>query len=1042
MATSGRNVHMILETNGIRELTYYKQLLQPISPYRLCVRFSVHLPCINMEQILSLTALVLQEQQFCSVFVNYVPEYDAKAYSVYHKLIQFHEKIEDMPSVFPFALCITFPTGERAPWLPISQGNIQAFEPAFPSWTVVPETHDCEIHFLDEENTLPTDAVYCVGVHSVQVETDGTCSLGRIDGDSPFAPALVHEARLREDLPVPMRFMSLDEGKLWLSAFTQRAFAYEINGGPVRSPFGCEMSLEQKIRVRLKRLKPLTHSQDTQEGCHSLWQSRKDEIFTLYEHLSDNESKTVFLRKLKAELLGDTAYLAPSKYDLFAHPLLSDIPYEDGGQGRLRCQTLTQGDLKHVCAQIAWYRPAIEIILPSTHEWFDILATLTNTCTHYDIFLGQHGMKTALYGKPISQNNASLIAPPMRVRKGPPLLSLICKVTRDDETLLQTSTSVIELSSVLCCELIVLTDASIPKERVDELARTVPWLVRTYHTHEKVSLTQAYNEGLAVSQGEYVCFLRLGDTLNKDVLTQVARILEQEKNDLIICNKNAQKTVRIDGRNALKGFFSGTLGVPGTTNKIYRAALFRDFHISFSSLAQDMEDSVINVPIMYFSRTVRLFNADLVVQHDHASTLPSDEERFSAFIKGLEKLATFCQAHDVPIERDDIQSYVLRTFKDEESAVVNLLLEADAKDALESLLSDNVIRIMQNFQCLETYLFAQCIERATPGLEENHIHREQQRREPIYHVYEAASIDYEHTPALSCVIIVGEGDGVDCVQAFLDSMTDDLECVLIDNQGDADRETGEILKDYAELYPSVHLVQVDTGMCEHDCVAIGIRESHARAVTFMHGSDLPSRAFFENALQCLPSKISANGSIFSLEGDHRSTRDLSLLTEEVISGEDALNTFLQKNYVFDHTGIVFDRIFLQEIFEKTEPFFISDEEELLRNFLKNSTDIYFSKNGKIQIFQTKNRKLTITNLNITESFYKEISFIENIKKGRNLTKESFNYLHKNFTEKYIKLYNEFKEPNYIHIDNPSLFLYRFLLNEYAKNIGERAYGIS
>ncbi|MBO4335327.1 MAG: radical SAM protein, partial [Desulfovibrio sp.] len=71
LATSGRNVHMILETNGIRQLKYYGELLHPIAPRRMCVRFAVHLKYMDLEKLLTFVGFVVDKKQLCQVIINW-----------------------------------------------------------------------------------------------------------------------------------------------------------------------------------------------------------------------------------------------------------------------------------------------------------------------------------------------------------------------------------------------------------------------------------------------------------------------------------------------------------------------------------------------------------------------------------------------------------------------------------------------------------------------------------------------------------------------------------------------------------------------------------------------------------------------------------------------------------------------------------------------------------------------------------------------------------------------------------------------------------
>ncbi|MBO4311576.1 MAG: glycosyltransferase, partial [Desulfovibrionaceae bacterium] len=771
IATSGRNVRMILETNGIRLLKYYLSLLEPIAPKCLCVRFAVHLKYMELENALKFVGLVTDQKHLCQVILNWVPEYDEKAHLFYDKFTKFQR-------VNTFGVSVVFPMGGSAPWLENYAEQHKAVEPVFPSWTTVPGADgekDAQSAdgsgegFAGSGDNLIlefADEVSVVGVHAVQVAADGSCTLGLVNDDEPFAPKILQGAALRDDLPKAPGFESGEEAKSWLSDFTKRALAYEIDGGPVRNPLGNE-GLEQEVRFKLKRLAPLSNSQRKLKIYPELWLERKEEILKVFEALADGASRDVLLRRLKAQLFGQSAYFVRSDYAEFCHPSLSGIPFEaDGSHRRLRFENVKAGELKELRAKIAWYKPALEIVLPTSPEWLDILAELANTLPDYNLYLGQHGIKTVAYAK--SAKPRKRYHPiPLRTLDGNPLVSVIVKAAYDEEELGKTIDS-IEREGLPRYEIILVQDNPVMSETLEEFVRKNPWHVRAFRFNDDLSLSGAYDAGLDMAQGEYVCFLRCGDCVRDGALKEAVETLETEQADLLIFSR--EPACCMEGKTALSRYLTGELKTQGVSNKIYRTNVIHNYAIEIMDLPGNMEDDLFNLPMLHFSGKVVCQNGDLVIREereDYDEDEPTANERFDVFIKRLGRILDFCRANGIALDSPALKAHILRLFEEVEDDFASLVHEADESGTLGEFLTHDVLASIKIIPDIASRLFRKCLE--WQGKREDLpkvVMVDSTALETPFEEYAGVAKNYEHEPKLSFVITVSGSESLSLLESL------------------------------------------------------------------------------------------------------------------------------------------------------------------------------------------------------------------------------------------------------------------------------------
>ena len=939
LATSGRNVHMILETNGIRQIKYYDKLLLPVPQQRMCVRFGVHLKYMDIKKVLTFVGFVISQKQLCQVIINWVPEYDAKAQL-------FYEKLSRLQRLLSFGLSVAFPMGGEASWLRQYADNHLAYEPTFPSWTLLPGKDAQSVKkTYDSDSVLQFDeTVSCVGVNAVQVDHDGNCTTGFTQDDEPFAPKLLRKVPLRDDLPPAMAFDTMEEGEEWLKAFSQRALAYEINGGPVRNPLEND-SVEQKIRLKLRRLAPISGYQRKLTVYPELWRERREDIFQVYEALADDASREVLLRRVKAQLFGLSAYLVSSEYGQFCHPAFADIPYEAGAPSlrRLRFETVKAREFENLKAKITWYRPALELVLPSSPEWLEILTALTSTLPDYTFYLGQHGVQTICYAKSTTPRKHYQPVP-LRTIDGNPLVSIILKASDDEEALSKTIESV-EQERLARYEVIIVQDASTLTESLDELVRKNPRHIRAFRFDEDLSLSKAWDAGLDMAQGEYVCFARAGDQLQCGALQEAVNALEEEKSGLAIFTQDLSKSLVIEGKTALTRFLAGELPHKGVRNIVYRASLIYDYAIELMDLPGDLEDELFILPMLTFADKVSCIKGSLV-QEEEREDESTAEERFEVFTKNMGKIRAFCKAHGIASDSPEFKAYTTRLFNDIEEDFANLVHEADESESLDELLTQEVLADLKCVPDIARRLVSRCLARASKRSDLPKITLlEESTLSVSVEEYPSATQNYDVSPKLSLVLTVSDSESINLLESLIEEDMPTVECLVLNS--DESSETKDRLEDIADLYPNVRLWHTDGNISLLQVMRHAMKEARGCGVTFVKGKDELDSDFLESAIKAFSLKEHVDLAIFGLQNFAGEGRDLSSLEEGICDPGKVLGGFLEQEMSFDLRGFVFAKELLQKSFSDFEPVFPEEGDEYLLCALKNASKIYVSQTGSV-----------------------------------------------------------------------------------------------
>lgn len=892
IVTSGRNVHILLDTNGLRSHDYYKQILKGIPKGRLCVRIDVHCKYTKLEQLLVLIALIVEGGQYCRVNLNHIPAYADKAHILYEKLLEFRHTI-------PFALHMSFPLGGSADWQHSLQASFAAIcEPQFamPIWA--PPTPSASVW------EYIADGFSCMGAHSVHVEPDGVFTLGLHHSDQPFTSQVMEDALLRPALPPAPCFASAEEAHAWLEAFRVRALRYELDGGAVRHPLHTDMDEEQQLRVRLKRLNAASSYRRKRPPQPALWQERKPDVLRAFACLKDEDSRTVFLRCLKAQLLGDSGYLVRSAYAQFAHPRLgTEFSPEDPACRLIRlADGVSTESVTALTPRLQWYQPALELVLPSSSQWIDIMLTLHEALPDYQLFLGQHGMQTVLYGLPSSPRKRYLPVPPRTV-DGQPLVSVILAASADrgEDGLRQSIESVLA-QALPRYELIVVqgADDSGLNGTLDDFVRQTPWAIRPFRLEGSPSFTTACDAGLDMAQGEYVCFLHAGDTLLPGALTTAIHALEAEQADVAVASPAAARSSCIEGAAVLTRFLIGQSGDNGTRGKVYRATLIHDYAITFASLPEQMEDDLFNLPFFYFAQKAVSCAGKLA--HVAEGNAPPAEQTFQTFLANLNTLTRFCTAHGLGMEHPEVRAYVLRQFREIKPDFFRIVREASSADTLDTVLDATALAALANMTALMQNICEECIAAYCSA---HNLSAEPITALPssVVRAYQGAAGAFEMEYPLSIIITVDEGAALYCLERLMQEDCSTVECVVIDNA--TPEKTAVVLEGYADMYPNFRLFRMKEKVLEPQCRNAGLLQASGKSVTFMRSGDELLPDVVDAAITAM-ADASVDIAVFGVQRvDADGLSDFPFMNADAQSGPELAAFMLEKGMPLDTMGMVF-----------------------------------------------------------------------------------------------------------------------------------------
>lgn len=877
LLTSGRNLRVVLDTNGLRSVDYYTQLLQGTPLNRVCVNLDVHLKYMSLQQLLFLIATVSKSGQFCRVIINHVPEYAEKAQMFCEKLTEFRKTV-------PFVLEMRLPMGGTlGTWVYAVIKEFQAAGPQInlPQWSV-------------QQSAPKKQAFFCAGTNAVHVTTTGQCTLGLLDDDQPFAPQIIQNAVFLPNMPQVISFIEKSKAEQWLENFNLRTLHYELEGGSVRHPLHLNKD-EEHLRLLLKRLTPqktdsseVVTLDDTekQKFCPELWHERKQDVLSMLPVLENEASKDVFLRKLKAQILGDDSYLKDAPCSI------SDQERAEFTDSRIICkeEPITLQNLSALLARIKWYQAFCVLPLPDDPEWLDILVCLHKELPDYHFYLAQQGKQTVVEAMPSTPRN--LCRPlPVRTKAEEPLLSVILAASGEPEDL-QKSVESIQAQNLPRYEIIVVLDSdsfSI-SATVDEMVRKNPWQIHPFRFDTPMTPQEAHNAGLDMAQGDYICFLRSGDTLTDDILATAVTDMAKEHADVAVVGSFLIKHT-IEGKSVLSRFMTGMPGSLGVAGKVYRASTLRD-HLTVNKL----NENLFNLPIFAFAHRILCLPSDFFQTHAESLT-DTTEERCADLMTDLQTFTQFCEAHDLSLTQPECQAWMLRSFKEKKQDFMAAVrdnvhfLDASALGILRQ--SGNIV------QSLCSELIAQnekngVATKFSPALEK------------VSCVpYADLSGGFEVDFPISIVITINKDASLTCLEALGNEDCSLVECVILDNSQSEEIKTN--LEEFASMYPNFRIFRMEENATVAECWNEGLRQAQGKGIVFMTSDDELSPDFISAAIQ----KLNAEEKdlfVFGVQRvDSEGITEFPYMNGDAQTGAQALAWFFEKGVRIDPLGMVFNR---------------------------------------------------------------------------------------------------------------------------------------
>ena len=892
ISASGRNTRIVLDTNGIRSNRYYSDLLATQSPGSLFVRLSVHCKYAELQKLSYLIALIVERGFFCQVTVNHAPSCAAKAALLF-------EKLRELRKVLSFSLRLAFPLGGEAAWkgdTDVPGDRPEWLEMSEPSG----EASAVQVQVIEEPYA-------CVGVNCVQVSADGVCTLGLKKDDREFAPSVMEEPVLCEGLPHPPTFLEYDEAASSLNAFTRAQLVRELEGGAIRHPLRSDFDSEQLFRMRLKRLPRVTERTIAQYP--ELWLEHKHELLYAYDFFADEASRQVFLGLVRGQCTGDGAFFSDSAYKAFAHPAIDETlyPYAETATKfcrRIRClENCTPETINQYLPSIAWYRPAVELVLQETALWLDTLLRVHKVLRGYDFYLGCHNGKHVLYAAP-NPPRKRIPLPSPRAADGIPHLSFILPVGDDDRLLTATVESILSEQLVRYEIILVLNDDTL-LPTVQDYVRKEPWCIREYRVDDAVSYWQCCDAGLEMAQGEYAVFLRPGCVLVPGVAHKIVKTLKNEECGVVLCGIG--KSAILPRKSAVRAFLSEAIAGTGLENTVCKTSLLRSYAIKVQCLhSYDATDLLLQLlhpskktailaqnlandtkrkkshsrPYAEWGRETvseeREVGPGTTTSHsglsdssaaDHGvnpgltwgsrSCSASAMDEGTAFAHSVQTIVGFYRAHHLSLASPELIDYVQSRFQTAYPDFVRMIREKRSQGSLDAFLTRDLLSSFAAFP----FIAQEIIERQffprrgrVLRAETNVLFKSFQNTSAEAFVYTGLAM-LPCTPVMTVCITLGGDTSYDTetdrafyasrIRTLIEGVRFDFECLLVDRSGNA--ALAADLDDLADVYPTVQVCHIPPTVSQAKTRSLCLTQAQARYVTFIERVERVSPDFLYEA---------------------------------------------------------------------------------------------------------------------------------------------------------------------------------------------------
>ncbi len=220
-------------------------------------------------------------------------------------------------------------------------------------------------------------------------------------------------------------------------------------------------------------------------------------------------------------------------------------------------------------------------------------------------------------------------------------------------------------------ELILIDDGSIDdSSKICDGYQQKDSRVRVIHKKNE-GPSAARNEGLEKAKGKYICFIDSDDSVRKDFLEKLYKVITADKADMALCDIQASRLAKADisgethitmtSRQAKRWLYDlrsrEYVLMVSPCNKLFLAELFEELRFP---VGKDHEDDFIIGPLLSKCRLISYISEKLYDYRDNTSGFTADANRMN--IKHLDGVDALAQRVSQAIDEED-REFALITLK-------------------------------------------------------------------------------------------------------------------------------------------------------------------------------------------------------------------------------------------------------------------------------------------------------------------------------------------------------------------------------------------
>lgn len=973
---------VVVETNGLRNLDYYKELVEIAPKHTLQLTISAHLEKIALKALCFLIAMTAEHKQHAHVRLILDPNQRKKVRVFYDTLMKLR-------AVTPFTLDLWLLTRTENPleldgrytetdfsWYEDAQKRFDEINttsplslppllpPVIPQFRYLTETKD--VAWCDQEDTdleLEFKDFYCcLGTNFLRVSSDGTFQGALCCQARPQQPLWKETSHTSQTLKILQcassccveernavlpKFRQKREAEDWVRDFEERRTAQKWEAAPLPHPVHPEPSLEDKVRIRLKRMQPENVSSPQGTPQPETIRQRFTDICTIYAALADEDSKEIFLRRIKFLETGDAGYTLLSAYSAGEHPEMPIYPEDEAfletGTGYFRLLHLggTTDNLALLTEQekrIAYYQPKMRIALTAPEWCLDIPLHILEKYKGYTLLIGQHGTEaneTWLYAiPPVLPKRYPVI--PEELADKLPLVSVIVPTHNNEDTLKRCLDSAL-IQGIERMELIIIDDASTDKtpEIIAEYVRRYPKIVRTLRFAENKGPGPARNAGMDMAYGQYMTFIDSDDMLAEDFLKHGLEVMEKEDADIVafdmVMNRDGEEvlwgveTGTWAGEASLRQFLLKKTGCYGTVCRLYRTNMLHLQCIEYADILLH-EDIFFSVKAFYHSKKTIVISEIGYYRYIRSSSHSYADLGYAAvdsFFSFIGFLTNFFDAHNCNTDEEMYRYCIKKVYSWDRDRIFKTIIKAKQEKKLQDLLSEkNLLKLGMSKEAicciLADYALLHCYHKGlNPTVAPADLDWKAAAAKPCpskkYAAYKATDSTEVPAPLLSVIIPNYNKSAYikKCLDSIITQSMQDFEIIIID---DASTDNSwEILKNYADIYSYIQLYKMKYNCMQGVCRNIGIDLARGKYITFIDSDDYIEPIFFKVALAEI-SKEQADIIVFSTQDElpDGSKKDIYHTKKFRGHGADACTAYWSNLMPWGPWGKIFNTNFLKQ----------------------------------------------------------------------------------------------------------------------------------